>query len=203
MGRGKTEKAVGYALASLGGTLGRLAMDICLYMGQDFGFISFPDQLTTGSSIMPHKKNPDVFELIRGKSALLQALPNTITLLTNNLPSGYHREYQLLKEVLFPAIANLKSCLDMMRFGLKDIQISAQITDQPKYDYLFSVDTLNELVLQGMPFRDAYKSLGADIAQGTYAPKRDINHTHIGSIGAPGFEQIKAKMQRASDWSNN
>ena len=203
MGRGKTEKAVGYALASLGGTLGRLAMDICLYMGQDFGFISFPVQLTTGSSIMPHKKNPDVFELIRGKSALLQALPNTLTLLTNNLPSGYHREYQLLKEVLFPAIANLKSCLDMMRFGLKDIIVNPGITDQSKYDYLFSVDALNEKVLQGMPFRDAYKSLGAEIAQGTYLPKRDINHTHIGSIGAPGFEQIKAKMQRASDWSNN
>ena len=178
-------------------------MDICLYMGQDFGFISFPDQLTTGSSIMPHKKNPDVFELIRGKSALLQALPNTLTLLTNNLPSGYHREYQLLKEVLFPAIANLKSCLDMMRFGLKDIIVNPGITDQSKYDYLFSVDALNEKVLQGMPFRDAYKSLGAEIAQGTYVPKRDINHTHIGSIGAPGFEQIKTKMQQASDWSNN
>lgn len=197
MGRGKTEKSTAFALSSVAGTLGKMAMDICLYMGQDFNFISFPDELTTGSSIMPHKKNPDVFELIRGKCNKLQAVPNQLTMMLVNLPSGYHRDLQLLKEIIVPSIQELRSCIEMMRFSLKDIQPRKNITDDAKYDYMFSVDTLNELVKSGMPFRDAYKKMGMDIEKGSYDPKRDLNHTHIGSIGQLCLEEIKAKMDKA------
>ena len=161
MGRGKVEKATAFGISGIAGTLSKLAMDICLYMSQNFNFISFPDALTTGSSIMPHKKNPDVFELIRAKCNSLQAIPGQITLITTNLPSGYHRDLQMVKTLIIPAIQEIKSCLEMMTFSLKDIKVNSNILDDPKYNYLFSVDTLNQLVLSGIPFRDAYKQIGA------------------------------------------
>lgn len=194
MGRGKVEKTLAFAMASLAGTLSKLAMDCCLYMSQNFGFISFPDQLTTGSSIMPHKKNPDVFELVRAKCNSLQALPNTLILLTNNLPSGYHRDMQLLKEQMLPALDTLKSCLDITTFSMEQIKVTTDILGDPKYDYLFSVENLNELVQQGMPFRDAYKQLAEDIATGNYQPNKAVAHTHEGSIGNLCLDEIKQKM---------
>ncbi|WP_224483061.1 argininosuccinate lyase [Robertkochia aurantiaca] len=194
MGRGKVEKGVALAISSMAGTLGKLAMDICLYMSQNFDFISFPKELTTGSSIMPHKKNPDVFELIRGKCNLLQGVPNQLSLLSTNLPSGYHRELQLTKEVMIPALQQLKACLEMMRFSLEKIEVNASITENPIYDYLYSVDTLNEKVLQGVPFRDAYKEMSEAIENGSFVPNRDVKHTHIGSTGNPGFDRIREKM---------
>ncbi len=168
MGRGKVEKATAFGISGIAGTLSKLSMDICLYMSQNFNFISFPDALTTGSSIMPHKKNPDVFELIRAKCNSLQAIPNQITLITTNLPSGYHRDLQMVKALIIPAIQEIKSCLEMMTFSLKDIKVNSTILDDPKYDYLFSVDTLNQLVLSGIPFRDAYKQIGAEIEAGSF-----------------------------------
>ncbi|MGW9684150.1 argininosuccinate lyase [Flagellimonas sp. 2504JD1-5] len=197
MGRGKVEKATALGISSIASTLSKLAMDICLYMSQNFDFISFPDELTTGSSIMPHKKNPDVFELIRGKCNKIQSIPNQLTLITNNLPSGYHRDLQLVKEVIVPAIQDVKACLEMMVFSLKEIKVNTQILGDPKYDYLFSVDTLNELVKSGMPFRDAYKTMGKDIEAGTFTPKKDINHTHEGSLGNLCLEEIRGKMEKA------
>jgi len=195
MSRGKAEKSTAFALSSVASTLAKMAMDICLYMSQNFGFISFPDELTTGSSIMPHKKNPDVFELIRGKCNKVQAVPNQLALLTANLPSGYHRELQLTKEIIVPAIQELKSCLEMMMFSIKSIQVKPDILDDKKYDYLFSVDTLNDLVLSGVPFRDAYKQIGQQIADGTFKPKREIDHTHAGSLGNLCLEEIRRKME--------
>ena len=195
MSRGKAEKSTAFALSSVASTLAKMAMDICLYMSQNFGFISFPDELTTGSSIMPHKKNPDVFELIRGKCNKIQAVPNQLALLTTNLPSGYHRELQLTKEIIVPAIQELKSCLEMMMFSIKSIQVKPDILDDKKYDYLFSVDTLNDLVLSGVPFRDAYKQIGQQIADGTFKPKREIVHTHAGSLGNLCLEEIRRKME--------
>ncbi len=197
MGRGKVEKATAFGMGSIAATLSKIAMDICLYMNQNFDFISFPDELTTGSSIMPHKKNPDVFELIRAKCNKIQAVPNQLTLITNNLPSGYHRDLQLVKEVMVPAIQELKACLDIMIFSLKEIHVNQDILDDPKYDYLFSVDTLNELVLGGMPFRDAYKKMGQEIQDGVFTPKRDINHSHEGSLGNLCLEEIRDKMEKA------
>jgi len=197
MSRGKAEKSTAFALSSVASTLAKMAMDICLYMSQNFGFISFPDELTTGSSIMPHKKNPDVFELIRGKCNKVQAVPNQLALLTTNLPSGYHRELQLTKEIIVPAIQELKSCLEMMMFSIKSIQVKPNILDDKKYDYLFSVDTLNDLVLSGVPFRDAYKQIGQQIADGTFKPKREIDHTHAGSLGNLCLEEIRRKMEAA------
>jgi argininosuccinate lyase len=194
MSRGKVEKSTAFALSSVASTLAKMAMDICLYMSQNFSFISFPDELTTGSSIMPHKKNPDVFELIRGKCNKIQAVPNQLALLTTNLPSGYHRELQLTKEIIVPAIQELKSCLEMMMFSIKSIQVKPDILDDKKYDYLFSVDTLNDLVLSGVPFRDAYKQIGKQIADGTFKPKREIDHTHAGSLGNLCLEEIRKKM---------
>ncbi|MBK5192060.1 MAG: argininosuccinate lyase [Flavobacteriaceae bacterium] len=195
MSRGKAEKSTAFALSSVASTLAKMAMDICLYMSQNFGFISFPDELTTGSSIMPHKKNPDVFELIRGKCNKIQAVPNQLALLTTNLPSGYHRELQLTKEIIVPAIQELKSCLEMMMFSIRSIQVKPNILDDKKYDYLFSVDTLNDLVLSGVPFRDAYKQIGQQIADGTFKPKREIDHTHAGSLGNLCLEEIRRKME--------
>ncbi|NLP57382.1 argininosuccinate lyase [Lutibacter sp. B1] len=193
MGRGKLEKAVSFALSSVASTLSKMSMDICLYMSQNFNFISFPDELTTGSSIMPHKKNPDVFELIRGKCNKLQALPYEFTLITNNLPSGYHRDLQLLKEGLIPSFSTLKACLEMMTFSLEQIKVNTTILEDEKYLYLFSVEEVNKLVQQGVPFRDAYKIVGKNIAEGKFDPDKKVNHTHIGSIGNLCLDEIVEK----------
>ena len=195
MSRGKLEKSTAMALSSIGNSLSKMCMDICLYMGQDFDFISFPAELTTGSSIMPHKKNPDLFELVRGKCNTLQALPNQMALLTNNLPSGYHRELQLAKGPIIEGVQELKACLDILLFSLPKIQVSQNCTEQKKYDYLFSVDTLNDDVIKGKPFRDAYQDLGEAIEKGNYIPNRSLKHTHLGSIGNLGLDYIKAKMK--------
>ena len=199
MGRGKVEKAAAFGMSSLAATLSKMAMDICLYMSQNFDFVSFPDELTTGSSIMPHKKNPDVFELVRGKCNKLQSIPNQLTLIINNLPSGYHRDLQLVKEVIVPAIQDMKACLEILTFSLAEIRVNPTILEDPKYDYLFSVDTLNELVLSGMPFRDAYKKMGQEIQQGTFSPKRDISHSHEGSLGNLCLDEIREKMENIRD----
>jgi len=196
MGRGKVEKATAFGMANIAATLSKMAMDICLYMSQNFNFISFPDTLTTGSSIMPHKKNPDVFELVRGKCNKLQAVPNQLTLVINNLPSGYHRDLQLVKEIIVPAIQEMKACLEILTFSLEKIRVNDTILEDPKYDYLFSVDTLNELVQNGMPFRDAYKKMGQEIDAGTFTPKRDISHSHEGSLGNLCLAEIRAKMKK-------
>ncbi len=199
MGRGKAEKATAFGISSVAATLSKMAMDICLYMSQNFDFISFPNELTTGSSIMPHKKNPDVFELIRAKCNKIQAVPNQLILITNNLPSGYHRDLQLVKEVIVPALQDMQACLEMMTFSLKEIRVNKTILEDPKYDYLFSVDTLNELVKSGMPFRDAYKTMGKAIENGNFKPKRDIEHSHEGSLGNLCLEEIKKKMDAVFD----
>ena len=197
MSRGKAEKTTATAIAALAATLSKMSMDICLYMGQEYNFISFPEELTTGSSIMPHKKNPDVFELIRGKCNLLQGLPNQLVLLMTNLPSGYHREMQLAKGPIIEAINELKSCLDLFVFTLQKISVKENILDDPKYQYVFSVDTLNEWVKQGMPFRDAYKKMGDDIAKQKYIPKKTLDHTHLGSLGNLALQEIDLKMKKA------
>ncbi|UJH66264.1 argininosuccinate lyase [Allomuricauda sp. SCSIO 65647] len=195
MGRGKVEKATAFGISSVAATLSKLAMDITFYMSQNFDFISFPNELTTGSSIMPHKKNPDVFELIRAKCNKIQAVPNQLTLVTNNLPSGYHRDLQVVKDIIVPALQDMKACLEIMTFSLKEIKVNKNILDDPKYDYLFSVDTLNEMVKSGMPFRDAYKSMGQAIENGNFRPKKDIQHTHQGSLGNLCLTEIKKKME--------
>ena len=195
MSRGKLEKSTAMALSSIGSSLAKMSMDICLYMGQDFDFISFPSDLTTGSSIMPHKKNPDLFELVRGKCNTLQALPNQLALLTTNLPSGYHRELQLAKGPMIDAVQELKACLDILLFSLPQLRVTQNSTDQKKYDYLFSVDTLNAEVIAGKPFRDAYREIGEAIENGSYIPNRALNHTHLCSIGNLGLEVIRAKMK--------
>ncbi len=194
MGRGKTERIIAQALSSVAATLGRMAMDQTLYLSQNFSFVSYPDSLTTGSSIMPHKKNPDVWEIMRGKCNRLQALPTDVAMMTTNLPSGYHREMQLLKELLFPAFAELKSCLHMANFMLQNIEVKANILDDAKYAYLFSVEVVNNMVLNGTPFRDAYKQVGMEIEQGNFNPDKTVNHTHEGSIGNLQNEQISAAM---------
>lgn len=196
MSRGKAEKTTASAMASIAATLAKMAYDICLYMGQEHNFVSFPEELTTGSSIMPHKKNPDVFELIRGKCNMLQGLPNQLVLLTSNLPSGYHREMQLAKGPIIEGIEDLKACLDMFTFSLKEIQIRKDILEDPKYQYVFSVDTLNEWVKQGMPFRDAYKKMGEAINEGNYQPKKALEHTHLGSLGNLALGAIQTKMEQ-------
>jgi argininosuccinate lyase len=196
MGRGKTERIVAAALANIAGTMGKLSMDACLFLNQNFGFISFPDELTTGSSIMPHKKNPDVFELIRGRCNQLAGLPNDIALMTSNLPSGYHREMQLLKELLFPAIQQLKDCLQMAGLMLANISVKPDILKDEKYKFLFSVEEVNKLVLSGMPFRDAYKKVGVAIENGNYKPDTIIHHTHEGSIGNLQLTEISSMMDR-------
>lgn len=195
MGRGKVEKTVAFALGAIGGTLAKMAMDVCLYMNQNFGFLTFPDHLTTGSSIMPHKKNPDVFELIRAKGNKLQALANEIVLITANLPSGYHRDLQLIKENFLPAFADLKASLQIAEFMLQHIQVKQDILQDDKYQYLFSVEEVNTQVLSGIPFREAYKNVGLAIEQGNFQPERTVNHTHVGSVGNPGNELVQQKMQ--------
>ena len=197
MGRGRVERAAATALSAIAATLGKFAMDICLYLSQNFGFIAFPDSLTTGSSIMPHKKNPDIFELIRAKCNLIQAVPTQLSQLAANLPSGYHRDFQLSKEVLLPAVEQLKACLEMMHTSLQQIEVKKDILEDSKYDYLFSVDTLNEMVMNGIPFRDAYKKMGAEIEAGTFRPVRNAEHTHEGSLGNLCLEEIRRKMDAA------
>jgi len=196
MGRGKAEKITAQALANVADTLARLSMDICLYLNQNFDFVSFPTELTTGSSIMPHKKNPDVFELIRSKCNSIKALPNEITMMTTNLPSGYHRDLQLLKEHLFPAFTTLKDCLQMAALMLSNISVKENIVADEKYKYIFSVEEVNKLVLQGMPFRDAYKKIGSDIENGKFTYSTEVNHTHEGSIGNLCNDKIEAMMQQ-------
>jgi argininosuccinate lyase len=202
MGRGKAEKVLGNATALIADTLGKLATDICLYMGQDFGFISFPDEYTTGSSIMPHKKNPDVFELIRGKCNQIKAVQYEFSLLTTNLPAGYHRDMQLLKENLMNSIDTLKNCLYMSEFMLASIKVNDNIIQKDKYKYLFSVEKVNQLVLDGMSFRDAYRKVGEMIENGSYQPDYKLNHTHEGSIGNLSNEEIIGKMQVITDFFN-
>jgi argininosuccinate lyase len=197
MSRGKTEKIVSMGLACIAATLNKLAMDCCLYLNQNFGFISFPTELTTGSSIMPHKKNPDVFELIRAKCNRIQSIPNELTLLLNNLPSGYHRDLQLTKEILFPAIEELKSCLQLAMLMLNNIQVKESILADEKYKYLFSVEAVNELVNKGMSFREAYKQIGNNIEQNKFSfdASRPLNHSHEGSIGNLCNIEIQKSMQ--------
>ncbi len=204
MGRGKTERIVASALANVAATLGKLSTDACLFLNQNFGFISFPDELTTGSSIMPHKKNPDVFELIRARCNQVMALPNDITLMIANLPSGYHRDLQLLKEVLFPTIQQLKDCLKMTHLMLSNIQVKENILKNDTYKFLFSVEEVNKLVLAGMPFRDAYKKIGLNIEKGEYKPDKKVEHTHQGSIGKLCNDEIARMMKEVLEkfWFN-
>ena len=194
MSRGKTERAIAAALSAVAATLGRFAMDVCLFMCQNFAFISFPDEFTTGSSIMPHKKNPDVFEIMRAKCNRLQSLPNEIALMTTNLPLGYQRDFQLLKDVLFPAFGEMAACLQLCDVMLQHIRINRDILADPRYDYLFTVEDVNRLVLSGTPFREAYREVGMQVQQGTYHPTRTVHHTHEGSIGNLCTEAIRQKF---------
>ncbi len=196
MGRGKTEKITAFALSSVAATVSRLAMDVCLFMSQNFGFVGLPDEFTTGSSIMPHKKNPDVFELIRAKCNKIQSLPNDITLLLANLPSGYFRDLQILKEMLFPVFSELRDCIDIAAFMMDKLIINRNIMDDDRYKYVFSVEEVNKLVLQGIPFRDAYKQVGKEIADGKFNPEKKVYHTHAGSIGNLCNDKIKNKMKK-------
>ena len=199
MGRGKAERIVAQSLANIADTLAKLSMDACLYLNQNFGFVSFPAELTTGSSIMPHKKNPDVFELIRSHCNRIKALPNEITMMTTNLPSGYHRDLQLLKEHLFPAFKTLSDCIEMAGLMLSSIEIKKDILTDEKYKHLFSVEEVNKLVNTGTPFRDAYKKVGLDIEAGNFKYDTNILHTHEGSIGNLCTEEIKKQMQKVVD----
>jgi argininosuccinate lyase len=198
MSRGKTEKLVSFGIASLAATLSRLAMDACLYMNQNFGFISFPDELTTGSSIMPHKKNPDVFEMIRARSNRIQSVPNELSILMNNLPSGYHRDMQLTKEILFPALEDLKACIDMTILMLSNIRVKKEILKDEKYKWLFSVEAVNDLVTQGVPFREAYQTVGNQISTGkfTFDQSKALKHTLEGSLGNLNLVEIGVEMDK-------
>ncbi|TRZ74887.1 MAG: argininosuccinate lyase, partial [Chitinophagaceae bacterium] len=199
MGRGKAERITANALANIADTLSKLSMDACLFMNQNFGFISFPDELTTGSSIMPHKKNPDVFELIRSYCNRIKALPNEIMMMTTNLPSGYHRDLQLLKEHLFPAFTELRNCLSMATLMIENMKVTPQILEDPKYQFLFSVEEVNKLVNAGVPFRDAYKKVGEAIEEGSYTYSTQVSHTHEGSIGNLCTSQIASQMKWVMD----
>jgi len=195
--RGKTERTLGFALAGMAGTLNKLSSDVVLFCNPHFGFISFPDELTTGSSIMPHKKNPDVFELIRAKTNQIQSLPGTVGFLLTNLTTGYHRDMQLLKEEIFPALESMRSCLQMSHFMLKSIQVRKNILEDPFYMHLFSVEVVNELVLKGVPFRDAYKQVGEDIEAKRFVPNQEkVSHSHEGSIGNLCLAEIEAKLEK-------
>ena len=199
MGRGKTELLLASAIAAFATTLNKLASDVCLYMSQNFGFISFPDELTTGSSIMPHKKNPDVFELVRARTNQLISLPGEIGQLISNLPSGYHRDLQQIKEAIIPAIHTLNSCLEITVFMLENIQVNADIVQAPMYDYLFSVEAVNQRVQAGIPFREAYRQIAEEIAAGSFQPSRAVAHRHAGSIGNLCTEEIRKKMNQVLD----
>ena len=194
MGRGKTEKNVAFALASVAGTLAKLAFDACMFNSQNFGFVKLPAECTTGSSIMPHKKNPDVFELLRAKCNRLQALPNDILLTMNNLPSGYFRDLQIIKELFLPAFESLTECLEMATYIIRRIEVNKEILNDSRYDAMFSVEEVNRLATEGMPFRDAYKKVGLDIEAGTFTPNKDVHHTHEGSIGNLCNEEIRKIM---------
>ena len=195
MSRGKTELTLSYAIGAIASTLGKLAMDICLFNSQNYGFIRFPDAFTTGSSIMPHKKNPDVFEIMRGRCNRLMNTSNEVSLLISNLPHGYHRDLQLLKDITFPALSELKECLRMADFMLQHIIVNKNILDDERYNYLFTVEDVNRLALSGVPFRDAYKQVGMQVQQGTYKPTKSVHHTHEGSIGNLCNDKIREKMQ--------
>ena len=194
MGRGKAEKILSNAMATIADTIGKFAMDVCLYMGQNHGFIKFPDEYTTGSSIMPHKKNPDVFELIRARSNKIKALPNEIAMITGNLPSGYHRDLQIIKESFLPAFTDLKECLYMTRFMLEKISVKDDLLKDPRYKYMFSVELVNQLVLEGMPFRDAYLEVGKKIEAGIFEVPETLLHTHEGSMGNLCNEKIQERF---------
>lgn len=194
MGRGKTEQVVASALANLASTLNKLAADVCLYNSQNFQFLKLPDELTTGSSIMPHKKNPDVFELLRAKTNVLMALPNQILMTLSNLTSGYHRDFQLLKELLFPAIKEVKCCLRIASYSVSKIEPVKDILDDPKYKLIFSVEVVNELVVKGIPFREAYQQVAKQIEDGSFEPPKKLKHTHEGSIGNLMLDEIKERM---------
>ena len=195
MSRGKSERTLASTLGSLANTLSRFAMDVCLYMSQNFGFVSFPEQLTTGSSIMPHKKNPDVFELIRGKCNKIQALSTEMVLITNNLPSGYHRDYQLLKENTIDAIESIKDILEIFDYSIAQVEVKEIDLNDEKYKYLFTVDSINDLVMQGKSFREAYQVIGGQVQEGTYKPDAGKKHSHLGSIHNLGLDKIREKLE--------
>ena len=195
MGRGKMEKTVSFALSSIASTLSKMAYDVCLFMSQNFGFVSLPDELTTGSSIMPHKKNPDVFELLRSHCNKLQAMPTQITMMVNNLPSGYFRDLQIVKEVFLPAFDDLKKCMNIAVFALSEMSIKPDLLKDDRYKYVYSVEDVNRLVMQGVPFRDAYKQVGMEIQAGNYQPEKKITHTHEGSLGNLCLPDISKKME--------
>lgn len=199
MGRGKMERTVAFAMAGIAATLSKLAFDACMFNSQNFGFVKLPDQFTTGSSIMPHKKNPDVFELTRAKCNKIQGLPQQITLICNNLPSGYFRDLQIIKEVFLPAFDELKDCLRMVTHMMREVKVNEHILDDDKYSLLFSVEEVNRLVLEGVPFRDAYKQVGLEIEAGNFTPNKAVNHTHEGSIGNLCNDSISALMQNIID----
>ncbi len=199
MGRGKTERNVAFSMASLAGTLAKLAFDACMFNSQNFGFVKLPDECTTGSSIMPHKKNPDVFELTRAKCNKIQALPQTVMLIMNNLPSGYFRDLQIIKEAFLPSFDELKDCLRMAAYIINRMKVNEHILDNPIYDNMFSVEEVNRLASNGMPFRDAYKKVGLDIESGNFTPNKQIHHTHEGSIGNLCNDQIEELMQKTID----
>jgi argininosuccinate lyase len=194
MGRGKMERTVAFALASIAATLSKFAFDVCMFMSQNFGFVALPEELTTGSSIMPHKKNPDVFELVRSHCNKIQAIPYQISLMTNNLPVGYFRDLQILKEVFLPAFDELLDCIQITGFAIDHMTVNTNLLADEKYKYVFSVEDVNRLVLQGVPFRDAYKAIGEQINSGTYEPTKTLNHTHAGSIGNLCLDEIAEKM---------
>lgn len=202
MGRGKMERTVAFALASIAGTLSKLAFDACMFNSQNFGFIKLPAQFTTGSSIMPHKKNPDVFELTRAKCNKIQGLPNQITLICNNLPSGYFRDLQIIKEIFLPAFGEMEDCLRMVTYMMREVQVNEHILDDDKYALLFSVEEVNRLVLSGVPFRDAYKQVGLAIEAGQFVAEKQIRHTHEGSIGNLCNPQIAALVQKTIEGFN-
>ncbi|TKG91088.1 argininosuccinate lyase [Puteibacter caeruleilacunae] len=202
MGRGKTEKVVSYALSSVAATLSKMAYDVCLYMSQNFGFVSLPDELTTGSSIMPHKKNPDVFELIRSHCNRIQGIPGQITMMINNLPSGYFRDLQIIKEVFIPAFEELKSCLSIAQYAIENIEVKDSILEDDRYKYVFSVEEVNKLVLEGVPFRDAYRQVGEKIMNNDFDPERTVAHSHEGSIGQLCNEGIVEKFDEIFDAFN-
>ena len=199
MGRGKTERDVAFALAGIAGTVSKLAFDACLFNSQNFGFIKLPKECTTGSSIMPHKKNPDVFELTRAKCNKLQALPQQVTLIMNNLPSGYFRDLQIIKEVFLPAFQELRECLQMATYIIARLEVNEHILDDSRYDLMFSVEEVNRLASEGMPFRDAYKKVGLDIETGKFVPKKEVHHTHEGSIGNLCTKEIAALFEQTWD----
>lgn len=199
MGRGKTEQFLSFGLAGLGATLGKLASDMVLFSNENFRFLKLPDEFTTGSSIMPHKKNPDVFELIRGHCNLFQSLPTQVSMLNSNLISGYHRDYQLLKEVLFPALEKMKSCLQLSIQCMSSIQVNKEILEDEKYKYLYTVEKVNDLVKEGIPFRAAYQKIALEIDAGTFTYAKELKHTHEGSLGNLCLTEIKQKMKLVLD----